>query len=88
VFMLAINSPWAWRSRQPLIPVARLASVLVGIVFVLYLVYTELFTLNAICLYCTAVHVITFLLFALIMYSAATRPGPATGPVPAARPRS
>jgi uncharacterized membrane protein len=88
VFMLAINSPWAWRSRQPLIPVARLASVLVGIVFVLYLVYTELFTLNAICLYCTAVHVITFLLFALIMYSAATRPGPASRTAPPARPRS
>jgi uncharacterized membrane protein len=82
VFMLAINSPWAWRSRQPLIPVARLASVLVGIVFVLYLVYTELFTLNAICLYCTAVHIITFLLFALIMYSTATRTAPS------ARPRS
>jgi uncharacterized membrane protein len=77
VFMLAINSPWAWRSQQPLIPKARLASVLVGIVFVLYLVYTELFTLNAICLYCTAVHVITFLLFALIMYSTATRTAPA-----------
>jgi uncharacterized membrane protein len=73
VFMLAINSPWAWRSRQPLIPMARLASVLVGIVFVLYLVYTELFTLNAICLYCTAVHIITFLLFALVMFSTATR---------------
>ena len=77
VFMLAINSPWAWRARQPLIPMARLASVLVGIVFVLYLVYTELFTLNAICLYCTAVHVITFLLFALVMFSTATRPAPA-----------
>jgi uncharacterized membrane protein len=82
VFMLAVNSPWAWRAKQPLIPMARLASVLVGIVFVLYLVYTELFTLNAICLYCTAVHVITFLLFALVMYSTATRTAPA------ARPRS
>lgn len=82
VFMLAINSPWAWRAQQPLIPMARLASVLVGIVFVLYLVYTELFTLNAICLYCTAVHVITFLLFALVMFSTATRTAPA------ARPRS
>ena len=80
VFMLAINSPWAWRSRQPLIPMARLASVLVGIVFVLYLVYTELFTLNAICLYCTAVHIITFLLFALIMFSTATRTAPAARP--------
>ena len=38
-------------------------------VFVLYLIYTELFTLNAICLFCTIVHVITFLLFALIVFS-------------------
>ena len=37
----------------------------------LYLVYTELFTLDAICLWCTGVHVITFLLFALIVFSAA-----------------
>jgi len=45
--------------------------VIIGIVFVLYLVYTELFTLDAICLWCTIVHVITFLLFALIVTSAA-----------------
>ena len=59
-----------------------LRDITFGIVFVLYLVYTELFTLNAICLYCTAVHIITFLLFALIMFSTATRTAPA------ARPRS
>ena len=41
-------------------------SVLVGIVFVLYLVYTELFTLNAICLYCTAVHIVTFALLIVL----------------------
>jgi uncharacterized membrane protein len=35
-----------------------------------YLVYTELFTLDAICLWCTSVHVITFLLFALVVVSA------------------
>jgi uncharacterized membrane protein len=45
--------------------------VAVGMVFVLYLIYTELITLNAICLWCTSVHVITFLLFALIVFSAA-----------------
>jgi uncharacterized membrane protein len=45
--------------------------VVVGIGFVLYLVYTELFTLNAICLWCTSVHVLTFLLFALVVAGAA-----------------
>ena len=71
VFMVAAVSPWAWRSKYPAVAWARLASVVVGIVFVLYLVYTELFTLNAICLWCTSVHVLTFLLFVLIVISAA-----------------
>jgi uncharacterized membrane protein len=68
VFMAAVTSPWAWRARWPVIRWARFGSVIVGMVFVLYLIYTELFTLNAICLFCTVVHVITFLLFALIVF--------------------
>ena len=71
VLMVAITSPWAWRSSWPVIRWVRLGSVAVGMVFVLYLVYTELITLNAICLWCTSVHVITFLLFGLIVFSAA-----------------
>ena len=69
VFMAAATSPWAWRATWPAIRWARLGSVLVGMVFVLYLLYTELFTLNAICLFCTIVHIITFLLFGLIVFS-------------------
>ena len=71
VLMAAITSPWAWRANWPVIRWVRLGSVAVGMVFVLYLVYTELITLNAICLWCTSVHVITFLLFGLIVFSAA-----------------
>ena len=69
VFMAAATSPWAWRATWPAIRWARFGSVVVGMVFVLYLLYTELFTLNAICLFCTIVHVITFLLFGLIVFS-------------------
>ncbi len=69
VFMAAATSPWAWRVTWPPVRWARFGSVIVGMVFVLYLIYTELFTLNAICLFCTIVHVITFLLFALIVFS-------------------
>jgi uncharacterized membrane protein len=69
VFMAAATSPWAWRVTWPPVRWARLGSVIVGMVFVLYLLYTELFTLNAICLFCTIVHVLTFLLFALIVFS-------------------
>ncbi len=71
VFLAVANSPWAWRSRYPQVAMVRLASMIVGIGFVLYLLYTELFTLDHICLWCTSVHVITFLLFVLILISAA-----------------
>jgi uncharacterized membrane protein len=39
--------------------------MIVGIGFVLYLLYAELFDIGSICLYCTSVHVITFVLFVL-----------------------
>jgi uncharacterized membrane protein len=71
VLMAVITSPWAWRLNWPVLRWVRLGSVAIGMVFVLYLIYTELVTLNAICLWCTSVHVITFLLFALIVFSAA-----------------
>jgi uncharacterized membrane protein len=73
VFMVAINSPWAWRSDRDAVRWIRLAAIITGIVFVLYLVYVELLEVDAICEYCTGVHIITFLLFGLIMYSVATR---------------
>jgi uncharacterized membrane protein len=80
VFMAGVTSPWAWRASWPAIRWARFGSVLVGIVFVLYLIYTELFTLNAICLFCTIVHVITFLLFGLIMFGFAAGYGAPEAP--------
>jgi uncharacterized membrane protein len=81
VFMAAAASPWAWRVTWAPVRWARLGSVIVGMVFVLYLLYTELFTLNAICLFCTIVHVITFLLFGLIVFSFAAGYGaPETAP--------
>jgi uncharacterized membrane protein len=73
VFMVVVNSPWSWRPGVPLIRIARLAGVVTGIAFVLYLVYVELIQVDAICEYCTGVHVITFALFGLVMYSTAAR---------------
>jgi len=71
VFAAVVMSPWAWRSSRREIHLARIASLVVGIGFVLYLVYAELFTIGSICLYCTSVHVITFLLFVLTAFAAA-----------------
>jgi uncharacterized membrane protein len=80
VFMVAATTPWAWRSQWPPLRWARLGSVIVGMVFVLYLIYTEIFTLNlTICLWCTSVHVLTFALFGLVVFAAAAGYGTAAG---------
>ncbi|MGA2824511.1 MAG: vitamin K epoxide reductase family protein [Streptosporangiaceae bacterium] len=71
VFLVAIMSPWAWRSGRREIALTRLLSLVAGIGFVLYLLYAELFQIRAICAYCTSVHVITFLLFVLTGLAAA-----------------
>ena len=71
VFAVAIMSPWAWQSARREVHLLRLASVVAGIGFVLYLLYAELFVIGSICLYCTSVHVITFALFALTVFAAA-----------------
>jgi uncharacterized membrane protein len=80
VFAVAIMSPWAWRAARREIHLLRIASVVAGIGFVLWLVYAELFIVGSICLYCTSVHAITFVLFVLVVIAAAAwglKPGAA-----------
>jgi uncharacterized membrane protein len=67
----ALMSPWGWRSARREVALIRIASLVVGMGFVLYLLYAELFTIGSICLYCTSVHAITFLLFVLTIFAAA-----------------
>jgi len=87
-FAVPVMSPWAWQLARRENPTARwvsrnlgvirLAAVLAGVGFVIYLLYAELFIIGSICLYCTSVHVITFLLFVLTAFAAAAwglRPG-------------
>jgi uncharacterized membrane protein len=71
LFMVVVNSPWLWRVTWPPLRWARIGSVVVGIAFVLYLIYSELFRIGAICLWCTSVHVITFCLFGFLIFGAA-----------------
>ncbi|SRR5579871_48639 len=80
LFLAVANSPWVWRMAWPPIRWARVGSMVVGIVFVLWLVYAELFKIGAICLWCTSVHVITFTLFVLIMFSFAAGYGTTKNP--------
>ena len=45
----------------------------------LYLIYAELIEIGRICPYCTSVHILTFLLFCLIVFQFAAR-SPAAEP--------
>jgi uncharacterized membrane protein len=64
--MLLLNSPRAWRESGPFVRLTRIALASFGVGFVVYLIYTELFTIHAICLWCTATHVLAFLLFVVL----------------------
>ena len=76
VAMVGLNSPMAWRSEAPVVRWVRLLTAVVGVGFVGWLVYAELFKVDAICLWCTSVHVINFILFCLIAIgTAATSAG-------------
>jgi uncharacterized membrane protein len=71
VGMLPWHLPAAWRSADPRVRFGRLIYAAAGIAFVFYLVYAEAVIIKKICLWCTAVHVITLLLFVLTVFATA-----------------
>ena len=80
VFAVVIFSPWAWQFKGAAVGpwritgrdvnIVRLGSVIVGMGFVMYLIYAE-FQIGSICEYCSGVHIVTFLLFCITVISAA-----------------
>ena len=71
VAAVPLFSPWAWRIQRREVHVVRLTSIVVGMGFVMYLIYAELYQIGDICEYCTGVHIVTFLLFCITVFSAA-----------------
>ena len=82
VFAVAIMSPWAWQIRRREVGLLRLGSMIAGMGFVMYLIYAELYQIGSWCLYCTIVHIITFLLFCITVVSAAIWGIPASKKAP------
>lgn len=64
--MVVINSPWAWRAKAYWLHVARFVIAAGSMAFVLWLVAAELLIIDHICLWCTGVHVVTFLLLVIL----------------------
>jgi uncharacterized membrane protein len=69
VGMTALCLPPAWRSSDRRVHLVRLLAAILGIGFVLWLIYAELIIIGAICLWCTVVHVIAFGLFAIAVWA-------------------
>jgi uncharacterized membrane protein len=70
VAAVPLFSPWLWRAPWRWLHLARLGAMVVGMGFVVYLIYAEL-QIGSICEYCTGVHIVTFLLFCITVFSAA-----------------
>ena len=71
VVVTALMTPWAWRIQRREVGLLRLATMVAGMGFVMYLIYAEVVQIQDICEYCTGVHIITFLLFCITVFSAA-----------------
>src|SRR5580704_6625962 len=65
--VLGLCLPWAWRAQAEWVDRARLLATGAGALMVVYLVYTELFRIGAICVWCTAIHVTALALFGVVM---------------------
>jgi uncharacterized membrane protein len=72
--MTGLMSPWAWRAANPWVGWLRLAGAVSGLGMVIYLVFVEAVQLKALCLWCTGVHVLTFLLFLAVLSAYLFRP--------------
>jgi uncharacterized membrane protein len=76
--MTVLTSPWAWRRRATWVEVGRLGGAGSGAAMVLYLVYVELFRIGAICVWCSAIHLLAVALFGVVLAARAlpAREGP------------
>ncbi len=72
--MSVLCAPIAWRAANPWVGRARLVGAVAGAAMVVYLVWAELFRIDAICLWCTVVHALAVALFAVVVLEAALRP--------------
>ena len=72
--MLALLLPRAW--AEPRLDPVRVVAAVLGVAMVLYLIWIELFRVDAICLWCTAVHICTVVLLAAVLWHTSALRGP------------
>jgi uncharacterized membrane protein len=70
--MLVLCSPWLWRDRR--LDGLRVAAAAVGVLSALYLIWIELFRVDAICIWCTLVHICALALLCLTIWRLVAEP--------------
>lgn len=84
VVLLALCWPSVWRRGEAWLDWARTGWLTIGIGMVVYLVWAEVAKVHAICLWCTVVHVTTFVLWLVVIFGQILS-GPPTRSTPARR---
>jgi len=74
--MAALTSPPAW--RLPRLHSVRVTGAAAGVLVALYLIWVELFRVEAICLWCTAVHVATVALLSTVLWTSSAPASPSS----------
>ena len=85
VAMVALCLPQVWALRDPRIWKARIAAAGLGVVFVLWLIFAEIFIIESICTWCSVVHLITFGLYSVILMASAVADPSPFDPTPRSR---
>jgi uncharacterized membrane protein len=67
--MTLLCLPALWRSNDRRIHLARLILATIGVAMIIYLFIEELFIIQALCIWCSVIHLVGFLLFVVIAIS-------------------
>lgn len=83
VGLLGLCWPSVWRRGAGWLDLARMGWLSIGLVMVVYLVWAEVARIHAICLWCTVVHVVTFLLWVVVLFGQILSGPPISASTPA-----
>ena len=64
--MSILNSPLVWRRPERWLDIFRPTLSVVGVLFAVWLVAAEILIIDHVCLWCTAVHLVTFALLIIL----------------------
>lgn len=67
IVLFILGLPFLWSKKYSWLTLPRQIFVGIGLLSVFWFVYVEIHYLHAICLYCTGVHILTFLSFIAIL---------------------